>query len=56
MFSTAVNSVNGSQGAAAQEDSTSTNKWRAAPPKPTPTPAPKKMYGFGRGAVSYGSK
>ena len=52
MFSTAVNSVNGSQGAAAQEDSTSTNKWRAAPP----TPAPKKMYGFGRGAVSHGSK
>ena len=51
MFSTAVNSVNGSQKAAADEDSTNTNKWRAAPKKPAP-----KMYGFGMGAVSYGSK
>lgn len=51
MFSTAVNSVNGSQAQSSTEASTDTNKWRAAPPKPQP-----KMYGFGRGAVSYGSK
>ena len=52
MFANTVKSVNVSDNAGVSvnnEAPTNTNK--SAPQKPAP-----KMYGFGRGAVSYGSK
>jgi len=59
MFSTNVNSVNGSQKDVPEEDSTNTNKWRAAPKKPAPKMfgfGKGAMFGFGKGAMSNGSK